>query len=132
MIARRCIYFILSVWLINTIVCFHGYKNFGDFPEHLQYPGENCSKGSSAFEYFGEVLTSDDSDTDPSQHPLKRPSRKLLVRRAAAESYMQIPSLLDFIKSNLAIDINCTFGKQWFSKAFLPGYYNFLFRLKPF
>lgn len=131
MIARRCLYIILSVWFINAIVCFHGTSNLGNVPDHLQYPGESCQEGDTAFGYVADTFTSDDNSADANHQPTKRFPRKILVRRIADFNVL-LPVLLDFGRNNLVIDLHCTFGKSWFNKAFLPGYYNFLFRFKPF
>ncbi len=131
MIAKRCLYFILCVWLLNTIASFHGFKNYQRFTATQQYFGET-TKGNSSFENVTQELSSDDNETDPAQHPTRRASRKLLVRRVVAVSNMHLPVLFGMIKSSFAIDLHNTFGTHWFNKSLLPGYYNFLFRLKPF
>ncbi len=131
MIAKRYLYVILSLCLINTIVCFHGSNSFGNIPDHLQYPGETCQEGDTAFEYVTQVFSSDDNSTDANHHPTKRFPRKILVRRVADFNAL-LPVLLDYGRSNFTVDLHCTYGKIWFNKVLLPGYYNFLFRFKPF
>ena len=132
MILKRCLYIILSVWLINAVVCFHANDTSSLLPDHLQYPGESCQEGDTVLDYVAQLFSKHDNNADDSaNHQTKRYSRKLLVRRLVNIN-VQLPELQSFIKNNFALDLHCTFGKSWFNKAFLPGYYNFLFRFKPF
>ena len=122
---------ILSVWLINAIVCFHGNDFAAPVPDHLQYPGETCEEGDTVLDFVAQIFTSDAQNADHNNHQNKKYPRKILVRRLVGLD-VYLPELQSFIKNNLAIDLHCTFGKNRFNKAFLPGYYNFLFRFKPF
>lgn len=131
MIARRCLYLFLAVWSLYTIVSFHVSKKNAVFTTPVQYYGES-TKVNASFENVTQQLSSDDNETDPSQHPTRRASRKIVIRRVFAASNMHLPVFFGMIKSNFAIDLHHTFGTHWFNKSLLPGYYNFLFRLKPF
>lgn len=133
MVLKRCLYFFLSVWLINSIVCFHTDGIATPLPDHVQYPSESCDEGGdTAFSYVTQIFDTDDqSKSDSDNRPSKRSPRKILPRRIA-EFNAQLPIIIDFVKGNVAIDVHHTYGAQWFNKAFLPGYYNFLFRYKPF
>lgn len=133
MVLKRCIYFFLSVWLINSIVCFHADNISTPLPDHVQYPGESCEDGGdTVLGYVTQIFdTEDHTNSDNSSRPNKKAPRKILPRRIA-EFNAQLPVILDFGKGNIAIDIHRIFGAHLFSKAFLPGYYNFLFRYKPF
>lgn len=133
MVLKRCLYFLLSVWLINSIVCFHADNISTPLPDHVQYPGETCDDGgNTVVGYVTQIFDTDDhTNSDNGAHQSKRTPRKILPRRIA-EFNAQLPILLDFVKGNVAIDVHHTFGTHWFNKAFLPGYYNFLFRYKPF
>jgi hypothetical protein len=114
-------------------MCFHADNISAPLPDHIQYPGETCEEGGdTAFEYITQVLDTDDhANSDNKGRSTKRAPRKILPRRIS-EFNAQFPVILDFVKGNIAIDIHRTFGAHLFSKAFLPGYYNFLFRYKPF
>ncbi|GAB2980822.1 hypothetical protein GCM10027049_15490 [Mucilaginibacter puniceus] len=132
MVLKKCIYLILSVWLVNAVVCFHADTASAPLPDHVQYPGESCDEGDTVLGYATQIFDTDDhSNSDKNSHPIKRAPRKILPRRIA-ELNAQLPFILDFLKGNVGIDIAQTFGTRWFNKAFLPGYYNFLFRYKPF
>jgi hypothetical protein len=132
MVLRRCLYFFLSVWLINSVVCFHADKISTPLPDHIQYPGETCDEGDSVLAYATQIFDTDDhSNSDNDSRPTKRAARKILPRRIA-EISIQLSVIHDFVKGNIAVDIHRTFGAHFFNKAFLPGYYNFLFRYKPF
>jgi hypothetical protein len=116
--------------LINSIVCFHANSISTPIPDHVQYSSNDG--GSTVLDYVTQIFDTDDhTNSDNGGHPSKRAPRKILPRRIA-EFNAQLPVLLDFGKGNIAIDIHRTFGAHLFSKAFLPGYYNFLFRYKPF
>jgi hypothetical protein len=130
MILKRCLYIFLSVWLINAIVCFHGNDFSAPVPDHLQYPGETCQEGDTVLDFVAQILSSDQS-ADHNNHQNKKYPRKILVRRLVSLD-VYLPELQSFVKNNLAVDLHRSFGKNWFNKAFLPGYYNFLFRFKPF
>jgi hypothetical protein len=118
---------------VNAVVCFHTDNISAPLPDHIQYPGETCEDGGdSVFGYVTQIFDTDDhANSDHGTHPSKRAPRKILPRRIA-EFNAQLPILLDFVKGNVVIDLHHTFGTHWFNKAFLPGYYNFLFRYKPF
>ena len=133
MVLKKCLYLFLSIWLINSIVCLHADRFSTQLPDHVQYPGETCDDGGdSILGYVSQIFdTEDHSNSDNNSRPSKRTPRKILPRRIA-ELNVQLPVILDFVKGNIAIDIHQTFGAHLFSKAFLPGYYNFLFRYKPF
>ena len=132
MVAKRYLCLILTLWLINAVICFHGASSFANVTDHLQYPGETCQEGDTALAYVTQVFSSEENGGDANHNPTKRFPRKILVRRVADFNIVLLPVLLDFGQSDFAIDLHCTFGKSWFNKAFLPGYYNFLFRFKPF
>ena len=132
MILRRCLYFFLAIWLINTVVCLHADNISTPFPDHIQYPGESCDDGGeTVLGYVTQLFDTDDHSNSDNSRPTKRTPRKILPRRIA-EFNAQLPIILDFVKGNVAIDIHQSFGTNWLNKAFLPGYYNFLFRYKPF
>lgn len=133
MVLKRCIYLFLCAWMVNAIVCFHTDNVSAPLPDHVQYPGETCDGGGeTVFGYVTQIFDTDDhTNSDNSGRSHKRAPRKILPRRIA-EFNVQLPVILDFGKGNIAIDIHRTFGAHLFSKAFLPGYYNFLFRYKPF
>ena len=133
MVLKKCLYLFLSIWLINSIVCFHANNISAPLPDHVQYPGESCDDGGdTVLGYVAEIFDTDDhSNSDNNSKPAKRAPRKILPRRIA-EFNVQLPLILDFGRGNIVTDIHRTFGAHLFSKAFLPGYYNFLFRYKPF
>lgn len=133
MVLKRCLYFFLSVWLLNSIVCFHADRISTPIPDHIQYPGESCDDGGdTALGHVAQIFDANDHNNSDSDSPSsKRSPRKILPRRIA-ELNAQLPILLDFVKGNIAVDLHHTYGIQWLNKAFLPGYYNFLFRYKPF
>lgn len=133
MVLKRCLYFFLSIWLVNAVICFHTDNVWAAMPNHMQYPGESCNDGGdTVLGYVTQILDTDDhTNSDNNSRPSKRAPRKILPRRIA-EFNAQLPITLDFIKGNIGIDIHRTFGAHSFTKAFLPGYYNFLFRYKPF
>ncbi len=131
MTARRYLYFFLALWLSSTIVSFYAPKHHHAYIDPLLYSSQNA-KGNAYFERFNEILTSDDSEADPAKHPTRRASRKIVIRRAGAMSNMHLPVLFGMLKSSLAVDLHDILGTHWFNKSLLPGYYDFLFRLKPF
>ena len=133
MVLKRCLYLFLSLWLINSVICLHADSISAPLPDHVQYPGESCDDGGdTVLGYVTQIFDTDDhSNSDNNSRPAKRAPRKILPRRIA-EFNVQLPLILDFGRGNIATDIHRTFGAHLFSKAFLPGYYNFLFRYKPF
>jgi hypothetical protein len=128
MVLKRSVYFIVAAWLITSIVLFYANNKAGIAITQKQNTGIiDLVTGHNT-----TVLDTDDhTNSDNKGRSHKRAPRKILPRRIA-EFNVQLPIILDFVKGNIAIDIHRTFGAHLFSKAFLPGYYNFLFRYKPF
>src|SRR3954469_4319308 len=108
MVLKRCLYIILSVWLINAIVCFHGNDFAAPTSDHLQYPGENCQEGDTVLDFVAQVFSSDNHSADHNNHQNKRYPRKILVRRLVSLD-VYLPELQSFIKNNLAVNLLCTF-----------------------
>ncbi len=131
MIFRRSVYIIIAAWLITSIVLFYANNKAAISIVHKQYAGVVDQDKDSITGYANSVLDTDDHSNSDNSRPTKRAPRKILPRRIA-EFNAQLPVILDFGKGNIGTDIHRTFGAHLFSKAFLPGYYNFLFRYKPF
>ncbi|RZA01971.1 MAG: hypothetical protein EOP47_08830 [Sphingobacteriaceae bacterium] len=111
----------------------HAEKIPARLTSHIKYHGVLLNNDSETIKgYVTQIFDTDDhSNSDNNSRPTKRAPRKILPRRIA-EINAQKSVIVDFSKGNIATDIHRTFGAHLFSKAFLPGYYNFLFRYKPF
>ncbi len=133
MVLKKCLHSFVSLLLILSAMALHAEKVPAQLTSHIKYPGILLNNDNETIKgYVTQIFDTDDhSNSDNNSRPTKRAPRKILPRRIA-ELNSQKSVIVDFGKGNIAIDINRTFGAHLSSKAFLPGYYNFLFRYKPF
>jgi hypothetical protein len=129
--ARKWINIFLSLWLINAVVCFHApspLQNSCEPHEELSQPSPN-----TLVDWVADMLAHPDADDDGDEthhHFVRLHSRYLGSR--TLDFNLQVPTKAEYSYQPVPQIVKIQFSEYWLTKAYLPRYYNFLFRLSPF
>ncbi len=129
---KRWTHIILSAWLINSVIWFQVPVSLVGLNEACTDTSEECllemSSLLSTAVHFYEDLTQDEGSHS---HKIKYHSHFLFSRISTAAILVPTQQLFSFY-NNIPTTIKLYRGKYHTVSRFLPGYYNFLFRLSPF
>lgn len=127
MLTKKWLNIILCCWLINSVTYFHGINAYDAGP----CDNQQCIKINTWADHLAQQISDDDDDTQHHVHKIDSQRRYINSRVAGIESYVaEYPSAIScyaFNKTLLTVLTRYTIGIAW-----LPSYYNFLFRLSPF
>ncbi|WDF56954.1 hypothetical protein [Mucilaginibacter sp. KACC 22063] len=128
---KRIAYILISVWLINALVCFH--------PTDAAEIHAEAAKATNGPSFSDNTLLdlllhhiSDDDDYNGSHQHHKIANRNRYVLTRTLGFNLQVPFTHTFQWLNAVQYLHTYYGRFWEKKVFLPPHHNFLFRLSPF
>ncbi|TWR25221.1 hypothetical protein FPZ43_17275 [Mucilaginibacter pallidiroseus] len=126
--AKKWLHIILSVWIINVIVCFHAVNPFENALLSEQATATASLRSATLLDLFSQE-TVDEADKSQKHNKIHQKSRYVTAR--VIDNY--VPAIYaDKLEFSVFHKDVAAFTGQYVTKAFLPSYYNFLFRLSPF
>ena len=128
---KKYLNILLSVWLINAIVCFHATSPVENICDQFQLSNEYCYSGNTIFDLVYLGLNNASSHQDSKHHYHIKDQKRFLTSRVV-DFTIQVPAKQEFISNDLPRHLFSFPGKQWLNKVFLPVHHHFLFRLTPF
>lgn len=121
---KKWSYILISVWLINALVCLHPARTFESaYPGTLQF---------SANYYNGKTSNTPPRENNHKATPDHKVYGNKCVFTRAADFITQLPVLQNFHYTTLAQVISFNYSRFWENQSFLPPHHHFLFRLSPF
>lgn len=129
---KKWIHIFTAVCLLNSLFCFTAGDFFSRGNGSLHFEDGYSRAGSgSLLDLIVQQMQDEDQDSD-GQTPLKLKCRQgHFVSRSFSVS-MQAPIQAAYNALFNPGQASIQYGNYRVRKAFLPSYYNFLFRLKPF
>lgn len=129
---KRWTHIFLSAWLINSVIWFQVPASLVDINSSYTGTSEECllemSSLLSTAVHFYDDITDDDGNHS---HKIKYRNH-FLINRINSAAILAPAQQLSFFCNTIPTTIKLYLGKYRTVSRFLPGYYNFLFRLSPF
>ena len=128
---KRWLNTIICIWIINSIICFHAINPFTPAAVNCNVADGECVVSNTIIDSIIQVAK-DFADNNDHEHDHKiiTKSRYLFSRNISSSLPAPSKSIFNFLLAPL--QIAKAVKNYQFVKAFLPQYYNFLFRLSPF
>lgn len=128
---KRWLNTIICIWIINSIICFHAINPFIPGAVNCNVADGECVVSNTVIDSIIQVAKdlADNNDHDH-DHKIITKSRYLFSRNLISSLAVPTKSIFNFLLAPL--QVSKAVKNYEFVKAFLPKYYNFLFRLSPF